>query len=100
MRTACERAEQIREDLVHLASISRCVRTYSVDNGLDKVPELASQLGLKVFLGIWIGNNRIKRSARNSLGAFHSGAGGEVSSAGQAGLCRLHRELVPELPGE
>ncbi len=55
-------AEQIHEDLVHLAGITRCVRTYSVDNGLDKVPELASQLGLKVFLGIWIGNNRAKNA--------------------------------------
>jgi glucan 1,3-beta-glucosidase len=55
-------AEQIREDLVHLAGITRCVRTYSVDNGLDKVPELASQVGLKVFLGIWIGNNRVKNT--------------------------------------
>jgi exo-beta-1,3-glucanase (GH17 family) len=55
-------AEQIREDLVEVAKISRCVRTYSVDNGLDKVPALASQIGLKVFLGIWIGNNRFKNA--------------------------------------
>ena len=54
--------EQIREDLVHLAGISRCVRTYSVDNGLDKVPGVASQVGLKVLLGIWIGNNRFKNA--------------------------------------
>src|SRR5580692_1599456 len=31
-------AEQIREDLIHLSEISRCVRTYSVDNGLNQVP--------------------------------------------------------------
>ena len=37
--------EQIREDLVHLAGISRCIRTYSVDNGLNKVPQLASEVG-------------------------------------------------------
>jgi exo-beta-1,3-glucanase (GH17 family) len=55
-------AEQIREDLIEVAGISRCVRTYSVDNGLDKVPELASQIGLKVLLGIWIGNNRLKNA--------------------------------------
>jgi exo-beta-1,3-glucanase (GH17 family) len=55
-------AEQIREDLVQIAKISRCIRTYSVDSGLDKVPELASQIGLKVFLGIWIGNNRLKNA--------------------------------------
>ena len=54
--------EQIRQDLVHLASISRCIRTYSVDNGLNKVPQLASEVGLKVLLGIWIGNNRAKNA--------------------------------------
>ncbi len=52
--------EHIQEDLVQLAKISQCVRTYSVDNGLDKVPELASKVGLKVLLGVWIGNNRQK----------------------------------------
>ncbi len=55
-------AEQIHEDLVEVARISRCVRIYSVDNGLDKVPELASQIGLKVLLGIWISNNRLKNA--------------------------------------
>ncbi len=54
--------EQIREDLTELAKISQCVRTYSVDNGLDKVPELASQVGLKVLLGVWIGNERGKNA--------------------------------------
>jgi exo-beta-1,3-glucanase (GH17 family) len=55
-------AEQIREDLVEVAKISRCIRIYSVDNGLDKVPELASQVGLKVLLGVWIGNNHVKNA--------------------------------------
>ncbi len=54
--------EQIREDLAELAKISDCVRTYSVDNGLEKVPELASKVGLKVLLGIWIGNGRLKNA--------------------------------------
>ena len=55
-------AEQIREDLLQISKISGCIRTYSVDNGLNKVPELASQIGLKVLLGIWIGNNRLKNA--------------------------------------
>ena len=55
--------EHIQEDLVELARISRCVRTYSVDNGLDKVPELASKVGLKVLLGVWIGNDPVKNAA-------------------------------------
>src|ERR1700723_1821415 len=54
--------EQIEEDLVELAKVTQCVRTYSVDNGLDKVPELASKVGLKVLLGIWIGNDRAKNA--------------------------------------
>ena len=53
---------QIQQDLVELAKISNCVRTYSVDNGLDKVPELASRVGLKVLLGIWIGNDPRKNA--------------------------------------
>ena len=54
--------QQIEEDLVELAKVTQCVRTYSVDNGLDKVPELASKVGLKVLLGIWIGNGRAKNA--------------------------------------
>ena len=37
-------------------------RTYSVDNGLDRVPELAAKVGLKVLLGVWIGPNRLKNA--------------------------------------
>lgn len=54
--------EQIAEDLGELARISKCIRTYSIDNGLDKVPELASQVGLKVLLGVWIGRDRAKNT--------------------------------------
>src|SRR5215470_13658475 len=31
-------AEQIAEDLAGLAEVTKCIRTYSIDNGLDKVP--------------------------------------------------------------
>jgi exo-beta-1,3-glucanase (GH17 family) len=54
--------EQIAEDLAELARISRCVRIYSVENGLDKVPEIASKVGLKVILGVWIGRDRLKNA--------------------------------------
>ena len=53
---------QIAEDLAELAKVSKCIRTYSIDNGLDKVPELASRVGLKVLLGIWIGRDRAKNA--------------------------------------
>ena len=56
-------AEQIAEDLAQLAKISKCVRTYSIQNGMDKVPELAEKVGLKVMLGIWLGGDRYKNAA-------------------------------------
>jgi exo-beta-1,3-glucanase (GH17 family) len=54
--------EQIAEDLGELAKISKCIRTYSIDNGLHVVPELASRAGLKVLLGVWIGRDRAKNA--------------------------------------
>ena len=45
---------QIRSDLAAIAPYTRSVRTYSVGNGLDLVPALASEYGLRVTLGIWI----------------------------------------------
>jgi len=46
--------KQIRSDLAAVAPYTRAVRTYSVGNGLDLVPQLASEYGLRVTLGVWI----------------------------------------------
>jgi exo-beta-1,3-glucanase (GH17 family) len=61
-------AEQIAEDLAQLAKISECVRTYSIENGLDQVPELAAKIGLKVIQGIWLSSNRQKNSVQVATG--------------------------------
>jgi exo-beta-1,3-glucanase (GH17 family) len=58
--------EQIAQDLEQLAKITDCVRTYSIENGLDQVPELAAKAGLKVIQGIWLGSNRLKNLAQIS----------------------------------
>ena len=58
--------EQIARDLAQLAKISDCVRTYSIENGLDQVPALAAKAGLKVIQGIWLGSDRSKNSAQIS----------------------------------
>ena len=58
--------EQIAQDLEQLAKISNCVRTYSIENGLDRVPEFATKVGLKVIQGIWLGSNRLKNLAQIS----------------------------------
>jgi exo-beta-1,3-glucanase (GH17 family) len=58
--------EQIAQDLAQLAKISDCVRTYSIENGLDQVPGLAAKVGLKVIQGIWLGSDRLKNLAQIS----------------------------------
>ncbi|UTD30601.1 beta-(1-6) glucans synthase [Bradyrhizobium sp. WD16] len=57
-------AEQIAEDLAQLAKITNCVRTYSVDNGVDQVAGLAKNAGLKVIQGIWLGSNAARNRAQ------------------------------------
>lgn len=51
-------AAQIEDDLKRLAELTSCIRIYSVDVGLDQVPEIAERHGLKVLLGIWVSNRR------------------------------------------
>jgi exo-beta-1,3-glucanase (GH17 family) len=45
---------QIEEDLVRLKPLTDCIRTYSVDHGLDQIPEIAGRHGMKVMLGLWL----------------------------------------------
>src|SRR3984893_9467517 len=59
-------ADQIAQDLAQLAKISDCVRTYSIENGLDQLPALAAKAGLKVMQGIWLGSDRLKNAAQIS----------------------------------
>lgn len=47
--------EQIEADLKALAPLTECVRIYSVNQGLELVPAIAQELGLKVLMGAWIG---------------------------------------------
>ena len=47
---------QIDEDLAQLKQITDCVRTYSIDHGLDQIPEIARRHGMKVLQGLWLSN--------------------------------------------
>jgi exo-beta-1,3-glucanase (GH17 family) len=53
-------AAQIDADLALLSKYTDCVRTYSVDFGLDKIPEIAQRHGLKVLLGLWLSSDAEK----------------------------------------
>src|SRR5690606_1911990 len=47
--------EQIEADMQLLSGTVQAIRTYSVIKGQEKIPELASQYGLSVAAGAWIG---------------------------------------------
>lgn len=47
-------ADQIRSDLRLLSSYARTVRTYTSTRGLELVPGIANEFGLKVTVGIWL----------------------------------------------
>lgn len=55
LRTSVVPRAQLQHDLALLAPRVRCVRIYSVANGMDQIPSIARELGLKVLLGLWIG---------------------------------------------
>jgi exo-beta-1,3-glucanase (GH17 family) len=64
IRTTHIPAEQIEQDLADLAKVTECVRTYSIENGLDQVPGIAAKVGLKVIQGIWLGSDRLKNQTQ------------------------------------
>jgi glucan 1,3-beta-glucosidase len=45
---------QIDQDLAQLKRLTNCIRTYSIDHGLDKIPEIAKRHGMKVLHGLWL----------------------------------------------
>jgi exo-beta-1,3-glucanase (GH17 family) len=49
----------IQEDLRLVKKVSSCIRTYGVSGGLDQVPQVARELGMKVRLGAWISKDRL-----------------------------------------
>jgi exo-beta-1,3-glucanase (GH17 family)/cellulose synthase/poly-beta-1,6-N-acetylglucosamine synthase-like glycosyltransferase len=49
--------ERIDEDMAQIAQITNRVRTYTVADGMERVPEIARRYGLTVSLGVWIGND-------------------------------------------
>jgi exo-beta-1,3-glucanase (GH17 family) len=54
---------QIDSDLVQLKAVTNCVRTYSIDHGLDQIAEVAKRHGMRVLQGLWL-SNQPERSRR------------------------------------
>jgi exo-beta-1,3-glucanase (GH17 family) len=80
--TAIVDEARIEADLRAVSARSACVRTYSVSQGLDAVPRIASRLGMTVLLGAWIGRDRPEN---------------EIELALAIGLAREHAATVRAL---
>jgi glucan 1,3-beta-glucosidase len=75
---------QIRSDLKLLAPYTRAIRTYSATGGVELVPGIASEFGLRVTAGAWIDKNqdRNEREIRSviELAKRHSNVNGSLSA--------------------
>ncbi|HZX72762.1 MAG TPA: glycoside hydrolase family 17 [Rhodanobacter sp.] len=61
-------AARIDADLRVLSQRFDCVRTYSQGQGLSAVPQIARRHGMKVLLGIWLGNDHKANAEQIRLG--------------------------------
>jgi len=62
-------SEKIRTDLKTLAPLTRAIRLYSSTGGVELVPPIANEVGLKVTVGAWIDKNT-DRNEREMLAAI------------------------------
>jgi len=75
-------AARIDEDLRRISEISRCVRTYQVDQGHQRIPALAGRYGIRVQQGLWIG----RKAAENEE---------QINAAIE--MAKAHRETIQSL---
>jgi exo-beta-1,3-glucanase (GH17 family)/cellulose synthase/poly-beta-1,6-N-acetylglucosamine synthase-like glycosyltransferase len=63
------RAAQIRSDLKMLAPMTRAIRLYSSTGGVELVPRIAQEFGLRVTVGAWIDKHkdRNEREIRSAI---------------------------------
>src|SRR6202165_1014156 len=61
--------EKIRADMKTLAPLTRAVRLYSSTGGVELVPPIANEAGIKVTVGAWIDKN-VDRNEREIQSAI------------------------------
>ena len=62
-------ADRIRTELKLLTPYARAVRTYSATDGVEQVPAIAAELGLKVWVGVYL-DDRVERDGRELQSAI------------------------------
>jgi exo-beta-1,3-glucanase (GH17 family)/cellulose synthase/poly-beta-1,6-N-acetylglucosamine synthase-like glycosyltransferase len=62
--------ERIRSDMKTLSTMTRSIRLYSSTGGVELVPPIAAEFGLKVMVGAWIDKN-VDRNEREIAAAIN-----------------------------
>ncbi len=86
---------QIRERLEIVAPYVRWVRTFACSEGLEKIPRIAADMGLKSMVGVWLDEDRERNNEELATAL-------EVASAGHADILAVGNEVLlrGELPQE
>ena len=86
---------QIRERLEIIAPYVRWVRTFACSEGLEQIPRIAAEMGLKSMVGVWLDEDRERNDEE-------LGAALEVAAAGHADILAVGNEVLlrGELPQE
>jgi exo-beta-1,3-glucanase (GH17 family)/cellulose synthase/poly-beta-1,6-N-acetylglucosamine synthase-like glycosyltransferase len=63
------REDEIRADLKKIAPVTKAVRTYSSTGGVELVPAIAAEFGLRVTVGAWLDkfSDRNEREIRSAI---------------------------------
>ena len=97
---------QIEEDLAQLKPLTDCIRTYSIDHGLDQIPEIAARHGMKVMLGLWLSSlpelqpppDRDRDRAGQALSRRDPVQSSSATRSCCAGRCRPPTSPIPSAP--
>ncbi|MEY3669264.1 MAG: hypothetical protein RL258_659, partial [Pseudomonadota bacterium] len=91
----------LRADLVQIRSVSPCLRTYGLDHGMDQLPGIARALGLRLRLGVWLGQDPVANRREIEQAVALAAAYGDVIEEVIVGNEVLLRgDLAPEALAE
>jgi exo-beta-1,3-glucanase (GH17 family)/cellulose synthase/poly-beta-1,6-N-acetylglucosamine synthase-like glycosyltransferase len=92
------RAEQIRSDLALLTPLTRSIRLYSSTGGVELVPPIAGEYGLRVTVGAWIDKHaeRNEREIKSAIELARRNSNVKSVIVGNETIYRADQS-VPEL---
>ncbi len=91
----------IEADLRLLKTRTNCIRTYGLSQGLDGVPAVAAQLGMRVNLGVWLSRDAAQNQAQLQRGLeLAQQYKGTVTRLVVGNEVLLRREMAPDALGK